>query len=66
MQSPGSGSMRAKTVGMEGGSTEVGSQRPVCGRAVEPRSKLPGSARRVGTVARWARNRSVRPRGPVH
>lgn len=65
MQSPGSESMRAKTVGMEGGSMEAGSQRPECGRAVAPRNRLPGLGRRAGKDGRSARSQSGRQRGPA-
>lgn len=57
----------AGTTGDKGaGSTEAGSPRPECGRAVEPRSRRPGSGRTAGRGVRSAKSRLVRRRGPAN
>lgn len=47
------------------GSTEVGSPRPECGKAGEPRSRRLGSGRTAGRGAHSAKSRLVRLRGPA-
>lgn len=55
--SPGSGSTAERTGGKGEGSTEAGSRRPECDRAGEPRSRRPGSGKKVGRVAHSAKSR---------
>lgn len=54
-----------KTGDKEEGSRAAGSPRPGCGRAGEPRSRTPGSARRAGRAVRSERSSTARPIGPV-
>lgn len=54
IQAPGFGSKIREVVGTGEGSMGAGNQMLECGRAGEPRSKPPGSVRKVGTGGhRW-------------